>query len=97
MEENEETIAAQQERITMIRLALEEKIGIDAANPHYAPASQAGGRANGTEGTAQANGVDEAIGGQDGSTDASIRVTTEDDATNGAARQGDAANDGMYL
>ncbi|GAA5989270.1 hypothetical protein JCM11641_003857 [Rhodosporidiobolus odoratus] len=34
-EENEGTIAAQRERITMIRLVLEEKIGVDASNPHY--------------------------------------------------------------
>ncbi|GAA5822551.1 hypothetical protein JCM11251_006376 [Rhodosporidiobolus azoricus] len=33
--ENEETIAAQNERLHMIRLALEEQVGVDAENPHY--------------------------------------------------------------
>ncbi|KWU42165.1 hypothetical protein RHOSPDRAFT_5488, partial [Rhodotorula sp. JG-1b] len=39
--ENEETIASQRERLTMIRLALEEKVGVDAANPHYERATAA--------------------------------------------------------
>ncbi|BGP50034.1 hypothetical protein JCM10450v2_005942 [Rhodotorula kratochvilovae] len=39
--ENEETVARQQERITMIRLALEEQVGVDARNPHYALAGSA--------------------------------------------------------
>lgn len=33
--------ASQGERLTMIRLALEEKIGVDAANPHYERATAA--------------------------------------------------------
>ncbi|GAA5907178.1 hypothetical protein JCM6882_008384 [Rhodosporidiobolus microsporus] len=39
--ENEETIAAQKERLHMICLALEEKVGVDASNPHYNLASPA--------------------------------------------------------
>ncbi|BGO93360.1 hypothetical protein NBRC10512_005526 [Rhodotorula toruloides] len=97
IKENEETIAAQQERITMIRLALEEKIGVDAGNPHYQPASQARGRANGTERNQQANGVDDAMGVQDDSADGSARATTASIAATGAERQADAADDGMYL
>ncbi|GAA5902837.1 uncharacterized protein JCM6883_007258 [Sporobolomyces salmoneus] len=33
--ENQETIAKQEERIQMIRLALEEQIGVQASNSHY--------------------------------------------------------------
>ncbi|BGP01788.1 hypothetical protein RTG_01780 [Rhodotorula toruloides ATCC 204091] len=97
IQENEETIAAQHERITMIRLALEEKIGVDAANPHYQPASQARGQANGAERNHQVNGINQAMGVQDGSTNAGVRATSADDATHGAAQQADAAGDGMYL
>ncbi|GAA6017163.1 hypothetical protein JCM10207_002557 [Rhodosporidiobolus poonsookiae] len=37
--ENEETIASQKERQHMLRIALEEQVGVDARNPHYTPAS----------------------------------------------------------
>ncbi|GAA6030251.1 hypothetical protein JCM8097_009010 [Rhodosporidiobolus ruineniae] len=37
--ENEGTIASQRERIHMIRLALEEQVGVDAQNPHYTPST----------------------------------------------------------
>ncbi|GAA5942465.1 hypothetical protein JCM1841_005773 [Sporobolomyces salmonicolor] len=34
--ENEETLLRQTERIEMLRLTLQAKVGVDAANPHYA-------------------------------------------------------------
>ncbi|GEM10231.1 hypothetical protein Rt10032_c10g4248 [Rhodotorula toruloides] len=98
IKENEETIAAQQERITMIRLALEEKIGVDAANPHYQPASQGRGQTNGVERDARMDGAaDEATGVQDGLVRSNVRGALTDDVTEGAARQADQADDGMYL
>ncbi|KAI5480967.1 hypothetical protein MNV49_006777 [Pseudohyphozyma bogoriensis] len=35
IEENDETIASQEERMEMIRIALQNQLGVDAANSHY--------------------------------------------------------------
>lgn len=89
--------SAQRERITMIRLALEEKIGVDAENPHYQPATQARRQDHGIERTAHVNGADEAMDVQGGPADAGVPSSRAGDAATGAVRRADQADDGMYL
>ncbi|GJN92832.1 hypothetical protein Rhopal_005870-T1 [Rhodotorula paludigena] len=90
VKENEETIARQQERITMIRLALEEQVGVDAANPHYglagsttAPTPAPAAPAPPTSAAPAVNGAEE--GEVTGVTSSSARRAEPD------------ADDGMYL
>jgi C4-type Zn-finger protein len=40
IQENEMTIKAQQERLEMIRIVLQDKLGIEATNSHYAIVEQ---------------------------------------------------------
>lgn len=40
IQENETTIKAQQERLEMIRIVLQDKLGIEATNSHYAIVEQ---------------------------------------------------------
>ncbi|GAA5860657.1 hypothetical protein JCM3774_006242 [Rhodotorula dairenensis] len=110
VKENEETIASQRERLTMIRLALEEKIGVDATNPHYerttnprlsnemAEAAAAAAAAA----AASANGLDaemmapRARSDATDATDAQAAATGEQPTPNGVA-SAVPQDDGMYL
>ncbi|KAL8287345.1 hypothetical protein RQP46_003797 [Phenoliferia psychrophenolica] len=83
IEENRVTIARQEERLVMIRLAMEQKLGVDATNNHYDVVGRANG--SGTAGSAPSS----ASGGADGDAamseqDAQVPMPGEED-------------DGMYL
>ncbi|GAA6050572.1 hypothetical protein JCM3770_001468 [Rhodotorula araucariae] len=95
--ENEETIACQQERIEMIRVALEEQVGVDARNPHYIVAGSAPTAARVSPPPAVHDDGDEVMG----VAAASARTTAappplSSPNVNGAQLAGD-DDDGMYL
>ncbi|TKA56711.1 hypothetical protein B0A53_01906 [Rhodotorula sp. CCFEE 5036] len=84
--ENEETVASQRERLTMIRLALEEKIGVDAANPHYERATAAEAQASSTP--------NEAAAARNGQAPTTVNgQSTAEEAVSSSAL----SDEGMYL
>ncbi|GAA5853944.1 hypothetical protein JCM9279_007611 [Rhodotorula babjevae] len=109
VKENEETIARQQERIAMIRVALEEQIGVDARNTHYAVDGAAGAGAQASAAAAAsrtpAPGAreeeqDEVMGVAAASTTAAAAASSRTEGVNGVqggAGDAEGGDDGMYL
>lgn len=82
--------ARQQERITMIRLALEEQVGVDAANPHYGLAGSTTAATLAPAALAPPTSAAPAVNGAQ--EDEVTGVTSSD-----ARRAEPDADDGMYL
>ncbi|GAA6060202.1 hypothetical protein JCM10212_002281 [Sporobolomyces blumeae] len=57
--DNDETIATQQERIAMIRISLEEQIGVQASNSHYSVRPDPAPTSTATTGTNQGDDEEE--------------------------------------
>ncbi|GAA5977548.1 hypothetical protein JCM10908_005012 [Rhodotorula pacifica] len=98
--ENEETIASQQERLTMIRLALEEKIGVDAANPHYERASARQSTAAATANEMDVETTSSSLSGVSAATQTQQQQSPGDASSETAVNGGPPSapeDDGMYL
>ncbi|POY69888.1 hypothetical protein BMF94_7112 [Rhodotorula taiwanensis] len=99
--ENEETIASQRERLSMIRLVLEEKIGVDATNPHYELPSHGPSSGSASEGVAQpGDGLrsTQSAASEHAPLNSQARATSnlsQTPAENGSVEA--SADDGMYL
>jgi len=91
----------------MIRLALEEQIGVDARNPHYAVSGSGGGGGvqplapatrQASEAAPTSRDEDEVMGVAAASTTATTDAPPRTGGVNGAQEgAGDGADDGLYL
>ncbi|GAA5935714.1 hypothetical protein JCM3775_003390 [Rhodotorula graminis] len=102
VKENEETIARQHERIAMIRVALEEQVGVDASNPHYAvaqasAASRAPPPAAALEGGEHGEVMGVAAASSTTAAGAAPSRTGGVNGVSGRAGGGEDDDDGMYL